>query len=67
MEKLKSFIKKHWAIIVWIATIVFDEKYGLSQALFDSEVYQSIFKIIGAMIMAYNWNIKNSNINKQNK
>ena len=61
MEKIKSFIRKHWAVIIWAATIVFDSSYGLSQALFDSEVYQSIFKIIGAMILAYKWNPKQTN------
>jgi hypothetical protein len=61
---MKTFLKKHWAVLFWIATVVFDSSYGLSEALFDNPVYQSIFKIIGALILAAKWS---PNINKQNK
>ena len=53
---MNSFLRKHWAVIVWVLTVALDEKYGLAESLFSKDWQISLFQIFGTLVLAYKWN-----------
>lgn len=53
---MKQFLEKHWAVIVWVLTVVIDQQYGLAAAIFDKAWQISLFQIVGTLLLSYKWN-----------
>lgn len=53
---MRTFIKKHWAVIIFIITALIDTNQGFLESLFDKQWQIVLIRIIGSLILAYKWN-----------
>lgn len=53
---MKNFLEKHWAVIVWVLTVVIDKEYGLAETIFSEAWQISLFQILGTLALSYKWN-----------
>ena len=63
MEGIKSFLRKHWAVIVFVLTALIDQSQGFLESLFTEQWIIVLIRIVGSLILAYKWVPVNSKLN----
>lgn len=58
---MKTFIKKNWALIGWVFSIVIDQQFQIVEMLFHNPELVKLTYGIGSIILAKFWNT-NKNI-----
>lgn len=52
---MKNFLKKHWAFIGWLFTVILDKSTGLVEHLVHDSFWQNFIYIIGTGVLGYFW------------
>jgi hypothetical protein len=52
---MKNFLKKHWAFIGWLLTVILDKSTGLVEHLVHDAFWQNFIYIIGTGVLGYFW------------
>jgi hypothetical protein len=52
---MKNFLKKHWAFIGWLLTVILDKSTGLVERLVPDSFWQNFIYIIGTAMLGYFW------------
>jgi hypothetical protein len=52
---MKNFLKKHWAFIGWLLTVILDKSTGLVEHLVHDSFWQNFIYIIGTGVLGYFW------------
>ena len=60
---MKNLIKKNWAFIGWLLTVILDKSTGLVEKLVVDDFWQNFIYVFGTALMGYFWTTKhNENI-----
>lgn len=49
---MKDFLKKHWAIIVFLVTVVANNRYNILNTLIQDQHTIEVIKLIGTILVA---------------
>lgn len=49
---MKQFLKEHWAIIVFLVTVVADNQYDILNTLIQDQHTIDVVKLIGTILLA---------------